>query len=358
MSHSFGPWATAMTSNAAAGLSGFWRRRMSRLATLPGLSRKPPRVAALVAITLLVTPTVFPTAPAADPPAAEPPRKEADRKPDETLTARAAFERRYALTGDEVFKCFKPPAPERIAYYWEVYRQEPWDRAEVMVWLARTGRLERRAGDPERFDHWVNTRNDHKPIPLEEVLANVFRPLRLCEIDGPRELLQDRGLFQADFVVRKDAPRDKLAERLGAALREDFGIPVKLSYREAEREVVVARGKYRYAPVPGLADPYPLQPGDQIIRISGHRAAWDKGSFANAGLQGVFDQLGVCIGRPVVGEVEGPVENARIWHFTPGVRGGLAGEAGAVLKRVAKQTGLTFSTEKRRGPVLTVEKAN
>jgi hypothetical protein len=355
MRNTFGPWATAM---ASAPLSGFWRRRMSRLATLHGMNRKPRRMTALLGIVLLAMPTAFPAAPAADLPPAESPRQGAGRAPDEKLTAREALERRYALAGNEIFKCFKPPAPERIAYGREVDRREPWDRAEVMVWWARTDRLERRAGAPGRFDHWTIVRSDHKLIPLEEVLVPIFRPLRLCEIDGPRELLQDRGLFQADFVVRNDAPRDQLAERVGAALRRDFGIPVKLSYREAEREVVVARGKYRYTPVPGLADPYPLRPGDQIVRIYGRQAEWDKGSYANAGLQGVFDQLGVCIGRPVVGAVEGPAENARIWHFTPGVRGGLAGEAEIVLRHMAEQTGLTFTAEKRRVPVLTVAKAN
>src|SRR5262249_17144036 len=67
--------------------------------------------------------------------------------------------------------------------------------------------------------------------------------------------VKDNPLFEkgnltvsGDFVVRKDAPLDKLAPQLEKILRDECKLPVRLTLKEEEQPVFVVGGTFKIAP--------------------------------------------------------------------------------------------------------------
>jgi RNA polymerase sigma factor (sigma-70 family) len=180
-----------------------------------------------------------------------------------------------------------------------------------------------------------------------------------------------------DFVFRQDAPVEKLVPALERILREECKLPVKLTFKEVEREVVVARGMLKIVPLEGQKKNHVEVFGKEI----GKGEAWG----SRKDLHGFLLDLGGFLGRRFVNEAKSgkdevftyglsvrqnprqrlasdldkpsPVDPVPLPKFDPAIEA-QDRDPKLVLPNVAKQTGLTFTAEKRKVRVLFLEKSD
>ena len=206
---------------------------------------------------------------------------------------------------------------------------------------------------------------------LWETLTDTLRLVPpLLEADDDLMLTE----LYADVVYRDKAPLEQVAKSLQAELTDTLGIPVTATARTEEREVLVARGKYVHRPRPGklngqvsVAD-RDLDPDD-----------WQgTGAVMANDPAGMFRSLGEHVGRPVFDETDlaswklvvpegkggdiGSWSGMWVYRYPRRSRDDLrpadaSADREAVLKHLAVQTGVTFTTEKRKVEVLTLRRA-
>lgn len=215
-------------------------------------------------------------------------------------------------------------------------------------------------------------KGDGKPPRGMRLWELLERSLRVAppRLEGDDALLTAE--VYADVVVREGAAWDQLARSLQAELRDKCGLAARVTAREEEREVLVARGKYTHKPragrVDGLVDlsARPLPAGDDALG-----AVYTNGG---AGPDDLFLRLGEQVGRPMFDETDPASWKPEQLGGPGGVKGYLgfrfprrsgsdirptdaSADRDAVLTHVAEQTGLTFRAEKRKVWVLSVRKA-
>lgn len=180
-----------------------------------------------------------------------------------------------------------------------------------------------------------------------------------------------------DFVFRQDAPVEKLVPALERILREECKLPVKLKFKEVEREVVVARGTLKIVPLEGQEKNH--------VEVFAKGIGKDKVGGSRTDLHGFLLDLGGFVGRRIVNEAKSgkeevitygvsvrqsprqrtapklaiplPLDPAPLPTFDPAIEAE-DHDPNLVLPNVAKQTSLTFTTEKRKVRVLFVEKSD
>jgi hypothetical protein len=169
------------------------------------------------------------------------------------------------------------------------------------------------------------------------------------DVEGPKALLETE--IPGDFLVRRDIPIEDIVEALQTILWLECGLKINLKLRDIERDVVVARGKFRFKP-----------------RVAGRDSIDIYGATLNenGGGSGKFAEFLDWTGnfmepkRRIVNEVDEAPKGDISWSlnardsFTEVER--LADhEAAAVLKHLEEQTGLTFTPAKRKVRTLFVE---
>src|SRR5262249_35926401 len=183
-------------------------------------------------------------------PAAAPPEKAGDDRKDAAAEAeRKALDelkKTYALQDGEDLKCVRPPFPDSRAAWFRaanarrVMVKGTDDPPTAMSFRWNKGDLQHTSGSWGEagllLGSWI------------PVLAGV--PSQ--EIEGNDELLQKA--VGADFIVRQGAPAEKVVAALEKVLQKEFNLPAKLAFQEVNRNVYVASGKYRLAPVAGRAE--------------------------------------------------------------------------------------------------------
>ena len=125
------------------------------------------------------------------------------------------------------------------------------------------------------------------------------------EIEGDPKLLNTE--VGGDWIVREDVPAEQLIQPLEAILQRAIRQRITLALRRVERDVVVARGRYRHSPLPGHAD------GE--IEIYARELDQDDDRASGAGVLPAFlNWTAEWIGRPIVNEVESPPKAKIVWH--------------------------------------------
>jgi uncharacterized protein (TIGR03435 family) len=190
-------------------------------------------------------------------------------------------------------------------------------------------------------------------------------------VEAPDDLLTTE--FYADVVFQPKAPLEQVARSVQTELKDKFQIEVTATAREEEREVIVARGKYVHQFREGKRN------GE--IAIADRDLDSDVGGSYMVGVSdppGLFRTLGEHVGRPVIDETDAaswrlnipPDKQGDISSWT-GLRGyryprragddirptDASADREAVLKHLAAQTGVTFTTERRKVGVLAIKKA-
>jgi beta-lactamase regulating signal transducer with metallopeptidase domain len=185
------------------------------------------------------------------------------------------------------------------------------------------------------------------------------------QIDGPRELLRTR--VAGDWVIREGAEQEAVLKQLQDILHKEFALPVKLEFREVERDVYVARGEYELKPLPGQEGKGKLILTDETIttdeiQVFGKQLVPNSGAGGGTGeFEEFLGWLGRWIGTPIVSEVDLEPTNQVSWHLherSPSTEQsrGEDHDPALVLGNITVQTGLTFTLEKRPVRILFAER--
>jgi Protein of unknown function (DUF3738) len=151
------------------------------------------------------------------------------------------------------------------------------------------------------------------------------------------------------------AEADKLAA-LARITSQAHGRIIHFQRREVDRDVVVAKGRYAFAPIDGVYD-------NTSVHLFVGTPDRNEGSGGGSGdLAELLQMLGDRTGVPVIDQTEGPPPEGRLqWghHRSSDLARYWAGPGRAekldrLLETVSKQTGLKFERARRKVPVWVV----
>ena len=80
-------------------------------------------------------------------------------------------------------------------------------------------------------------------------VADAIQGLKSQQILGPPELLN--APIPGDWVSRPGIADETFAQELQTILADELKLPIRLQFRTHRREVYVAKGLYRFVPLPG-----------------------------------------------------------------------------------------------------------
>jgi hypothetical protein len=269
---------------------------------------------------------------------------------DDEERALKEFLETYRLVPGQDLKRVPPPRPPGIRVYSR--RKHPGRdntlveaRALTFIWR-----------DPDHLREeaslFANDRTT-QGWTLRELPRYLNRDIWPVQIEGDPELL--KAQVSGDWIIRDGVPDEQIIRPLEAIVQRALRRRITLTFRRVERDVVVARGRYRYAPLPGRSD--------NQIEIYGKTLDEQEGGGGGAGrFPSFLKWVGEWIERPVVSEVESPPEENVGWHynqprpFTKQERREAHDEA-LVLRHLREQTGLNFHRERRPIRILFIEPA-
>jgi beta-lactamase regulating signal transducer with metallopeptidase domain/tetratricopeptide (TPR) repeat protein/5-hydroxyisourate hydrolase-like protein (transthyretin family) len=198
-------------------------------------------------------------------------------------------------------------------------------------------------------------------------IVDALLQIKEQDLDGPAELLNQP--VPGDWVIRTGARDTEIIAQLQSILQNELSLPIKLEFRVVERPVYVARGDFKFTPLPGHSGEDVTQYENRsvttdAIEIFGKQLVPDSGA---GGGTGNFDEflawLGRWIGSPIVSDVNTLPGRGITWNlharspFTEQMQAE-DHDSKLVLANITAQTGMTFTKETRPMRVLFVEKRN
>ncbi len=274
---------------------------------------------------------------------ADEPRSSDAAKAIEKAEDLAEFQRIYRLAPGEDLKRIPPPRPAGIDEYWRRkypnHGNKPTDFGSLVF---------------QWSDHLENRSATSADGYSVRALPNAIQvDLHNVEVVGDQALLN--SIVTGDFVFRKGVKEESMLKQLEMILQRDAGLPVRLVLRDVERNVVVARGNYRYQPLPGRSKNQIEIYGKDLVEDSG--AGGGSGSFAE-----FLKWAGDWISRPIVAENLREIPKDSVsWRyhgrlpFTVEIQREDHDET-LVLQHLSEQTGLKFQRERRAVRTLFVER--
>lgn len=165
-------------------------------------------------------------------------------------------------------------------------------------------------------------------------------------ISGDPELLGTE--VPCDLVLRKGATMDDYVPTLEKALRKGYKLPVRMTFRDEEREVIVAKGSYALRPLQNIGD-------GTKIHIYHRELDTDPGSAGcgTTSVAGLLEELATTLQCPVVSEVEPSDTRVQYAIHRDAWRTAYVDD---VLRNVSAQTGLVFERQTRPVRVLYLKK--
>ena len=261
----------------------------------------------------------------------------------------------YALADDQVLRRVVPPFPD-----------------ERMEWyrLGNPGQADAIPRGPDAiFFRWergglVNNGMQFGGEDVQGLLESVAG-IYPQDIEGPLELRKKE--VPGDWIVRAGASNAKLVAELQEILNRELSLGIRLRFDKVERDVYVARGDYKFTPLPGQPKVDKTQLVDRLaltdpIQVFGAELVPDSGYGGGMGNFTEFcEWVGRWVGAPLVNEAAGvPREITWSLHghspFTK-EEDRQARDPELVLENITKQTGLSFTKETRAIDVLIVEPA-
>ena len=264
--------------------------------------------------------------------------------------ALAEFRKVYRLDPGQVIKRIPPPfaawrmADAEVRFPFLKENRERRGHLTTLIYHERNGVLDNPSmtfsGSPDDEGRWLM-------YLLDGVVGFPAQ-----DVEGPDDLLKTP--IKADWVVRGDASPEQLVAAFNSLLRDDCKLPIRIKLREAEKDVIVARGRYQFRPVVG---------GRDVLEIYGAALIPNEGGGGTGDLKECFRWVGRFVEphRHIIDEVEGRPKGQISWHqnyrspFSDQTTLEDRGDE-AVLKHLAEQTGLTFTTERRKLRSLVVER--
>ena len=246
---------------------------------------------------------------------------------------RDRFERRYALADGQVLKRVGPPYPPERADYL-LAESRPWqnDSAHSEVF---------------RWDGHLHSWAQSGACRLEDVLGSIVLDLRRSEFEGPADLLNLP--VPGDWVIRPGPSKADGLLALEKILADELKTPIHFTPREVEREVIVAKGRYRFQAIGDVA-------GERAVHLATDALNTTGGGGGGSGsLREMLDWIGDRTRRLVIGKTESSNEGVQ-WHDhlmyqVEEIRAESDSGRGLrrrLLENVSKQTSLTFREERRK----------
>ena len=220
-------------------------------------------------------------------------------KADDDEPALKEFLEAYRLEPDQILKRVPTPRPEGVRIWWKQkypnHGNQP-DRFGAMVFRWR---------DPNELENWGGTTGDGYSFRhlLKYLEINIY-PI---EIDGDVKFLDT--VVGGDWIFRDGVDEERMIRALETILQRTLRRRISLIFRQVEREVVVARGRYRLARVAGQTKDEIEIYGKQIVP-GGGGAGGGTGTFSK-----FLKWVGEWIERPVVSEVEAPPVEQLTWLY-------------------------------------------
>jgi hypothetical protein len=250
---------------------------------------------------------------------------------------RARFDRVYNLGQEEVLKRIAPPfIDERMDFYQNI---EPTQAAAIP------------AGPATFYFRWDGRlRTWGMSFGGERTVADVINMalgLRRDEFEGPERLLGMK--LPGDWIVRSSVPREDALQALADILLHDEGRRIAFEKHRVEREVIVARGRFRFKPADGTYD------RTSIHVYEGGPDRGEGGGGASGTIGEFLKDLGnVALPLPVIDETRHDADARVEWRWNrSGYLRGTSEEADRtaridrVLANLSAQTGLRFDRERR-----------
>lgn len=195
----------------------------------------------------------------------------------------------------------------------------------------------------------------HDPYSYEGLTPHfsdlIYRFLKF----GSTEISADPALLDreidGDFLYRPDAPVAELADQLAKIASTEFQFPVKLSIREGERSVYIAKGEVKLQ----------LPKGENRIAVNGGP---EKEPGPKMGMSGdstrFLSEVSDYIGYQVVNQLQAGANNLewtqRIYQFRSVSRDKwVRPDPEICLKQITEQTGITFTKQTQKAQMLFVE---
>lgn len=255
-----------------------------------------------------------------------------------------AFEARYALPEGAMLKRMAPPfIAERETF---VRRNHP-DRGRTLTPSPTNMRLEWRDGKIASRRATLFWIPNGAPLGMAlESLADLMPP----EVEAEASLLETP--ISGDFVVRADQTDEQIVAALEPILRDELKLPVRMTFRRVAQPVIVASGKFEFAPLP--AHPKSIQ-----IYIANSELGGGAVSAGRGDVEKLLQNVSRRIGKRIVNELEISPEQDFDWTIRGGGRDktdNTVASAAQLLQNLSKQTGLKFAPAEREVRVLTIER--
>jgi hypothetical protein len=267
---------------------------------------------------------------------------------DDEDNALAEFLDAYRLVPGQNLKRIPPPRPKGIRVWYGRHKPALGHVGDLN--LARALAFDWR--DPDQLHASSSLFGRSEGLTIRELPLWLKMGFYSHEIEGDPELLKTQ--VGGDWIVREGVPADQLVRPLEAILQRAVRKRMTMAVRQVERDVLVARGRYRPSPLPGHTD-------GKIEIYARELARDDERGEGVAIFPSFLEWMAGLIGRPIVNEVEAPPNATVAWHYNhreaSAERNRREGRyVTLLLKHLEEQTGLTFTREKRPVRVLFVER--
>jgi hypothetical protein len=198
----------------------------------------------------------------------------------------------YRLVPGQDLKRIEPPRPDGFRVYWKKNHQGR--EAQLVHLVAITFKWR----DPDQLRIASSRYGGTEGWPVRDLPRYLEMGVFSTELEGDPKLLDT--VVSGDWIFRAGVPDERMAAALESTLQRALRLRITVRFRQVERDVVVARGRYRHSPVAGRSKNEVEIYGKQIVP-NGGGAGGGGGRFPE-----FLKWVGEWINRPVVSEVENP----------------------------------------------------
>lgn len=202
-----------------------------------------------------------------------------------------------------------------------------------------------------RWVHGKGAENDgpiFTHVTLEDVVTRVLR-LSKFEYECQEKLLSIN--VDGDWIIRHNATKHEKIQTLNHIIRNELQLPISLVHRKEERDVVVARGRFKFQPLSGTHDDSQIHVYGETLNLEG------RGFHSSGNLHQLLNRVSErIVEKQIINLVEPSPSNDYnfIWlfHRPSSFIDGLSPEeketkVRLVLDNLSKHTSLTFTQERR-----------
>jgi hypothetical protein len=257
-------------------------------------------------------------------------------------TQQGALETVYSLEANQALKRIAPPFPP--ARRQSIINHEPDQSHVPEATLLNRTYVFGWDGDLKQEVSLADTGF----LKLSEILQYVCG-LDIAEYSGSENLLDLR--LAGDWIVRRNASDDECLHALESIVYDETGVNIAFEKRRVDTLVVRATGILRYHSLPGAL-------GENDVQLFAERSGSHFGSYVGGGsgrLAQLLRHMADRTGRRFVDETLSSSMEVSWSDYTSSkldplkqVRQVYRYELAGLLENVTRQTGLTFTTERRK----------